>query len=51
MKTSVIIPFYNREKLIIETLNSLIAQTYQNWEAIIVDDNSTDNSYAIVKQY
>ena len=51
MKTSVIIPFYNREKLIIETLNSLIAQTYQNWETIIVDDNSTDNSYTIVKQF
>ena len=47
---SIIIPLYNREVLIIETLNSLIAQTYKNWEAIIVDDGSTDNSYTIVKQ-
>ena len=50
MKTTIIIPLYNREKFIKETLNSLIAQIYKNWEAIIVDDGSTDNSYTTVKK-
>jgi len=39
---SVIIPTYNRADLIGETLESLIAQTYLNWECIVVDDGSTD---------
>jgi glycosyltransferase involved in cell wall biosynthesis len=47
---SITIPLYNRKELISETINSLFAQTYKNWEAIIVDDSSTDNSYTIVKQ-
>lgn len=39
---SVIIPTYNRADLIGETLESIIAQTYLNWECIVVDDGSTD---------
>lgn len=39
---SIIIPTYNRAHLIGETLESIIAQTYQNWECIIVDDGSSD---------
>ena len=38
---SVIIPTYNRAQFISETLNSIIAQTYINWECIIVDDTKT----------
>jgi glycosyltransferase involved in cell wall biosynthesis len=48
---SIIIPTYNRAHLIAETLDSIIAQTYTNWECIIVDDGSTDNSEAVVKGY
>lgn len=39
---SIIIPTYNRAHLIGETLDSVIAQTFQNWECIVVDDGSTD---------
>ena len=46
---SIIIPAYNRETLISETLNSLAEQTYANWECIVVDDGSSDNTEAIVK--
>lgn len=48
---SIIIPTYNRANLIGETLDSIIAQTYQNWECIIVDDGSTDNTEEIISQY
>ncbi len=47
---SVIIPLYNREELIVETLQSLLNQTFNNWEAIVVDDGSTDNSYNVVDE-
>ena len=47
---SIIMPLYNCEKFITESINSVISQTYKNWELIIVDDKSTDDSYAIVKK-
>ena len=47
---SIIIPNFNREKLIVETLQSIINQSYKNWECIVVDDHSTDNSWEIVKE-
>ncbi len=46
---SVIIPMYNSEKYIVECLCSVIVQEYQNIEVIIIDDGSTDNSFAICK--
>lgn len=46
---SIIIPTYNRAHLIIDTLLSVQAQTYQNWECIVVDDASTDNTAELVK--
>ena len=48
---SIIIPTYNRAHLIGETLDSFLAQTYQNWECIIVDDGSSDDTDEVVGQY
>ena len=48
---SVIIPMFNAEKYVAECLDSLLNQTFQNFEVIVVDDCSTDNSVAIVKSY
>lgn len=45
---SVIIPTYNRMKLLEETLSSVKAQTYTNWECIIVDDGSTDGTAEMI---
>lgn len=48
---SVIMPTYNRAHLIGQTLDSVLAQTYPNWECIIVDDGSTDTSDEVVGEY
>ena len=50
-QVSIIIPNKNKEAYLRETLDSVIAQTYQHWEAIIVDDASTDNSKEIIRSY
>ncbi len=47
-KVSIVIPLFNRESLILNTLNSLLSQSYQDWEAIVVDDHSTDKSGEVV---
>ena len=48
---SIIIPNHNKSTFIVETLNSIKNQTYKNWEAIIIDDNSTDNSVDLIKKF
>ena len=45
---SVVIPTYNRKNKIINAIDSVIRQTYNNWEIIVVDDFSTDDSYRIL---
>jgi len=48
---SIIIPLYNAERYIGELLDSILAQTFQNFEVVIVDDCSTDNSRQVVESY
>jgi len=50
-KVSIITPLYNSEDFISQTIESVLAQTYKNWEMIIIDDCSTDNSVKIVKEF
>jgi|TARA_R100000479_G_scaffold33554_3_gene14192 glycosyltransferase involved in cell wall biosynthesis len=48
---SVIIPVYNRAVLVKETLDSILVQSYPNWECIIIDDHSTDDTLAVLNHY
>lgn len=48
---SIIIPLYNTERYIAETIETVTNQTYTNWELIIVDDCSTDNSVEIINKF
>jgi glycosyltransferase involved in cell wall biosynthesis len=47
---SVVIPLYNKEKSITSTLQSVLDQTYTDWECIIINDGSTDNSLEVVSK-
>ena len=46
---SVVIPLYNKEEFVAQTLKSVVGQTYQNFEVVIVNDYSNDNSLDVVK--
>lgn len=48
---SIIIPVFNRGDILKETLNSILMQSYKNWECILVDDGSTDNTQVIIQNY
>lgn len=50
-KISFVIPLHNRAEMVLDALNSLLDQTISNWEAIVVDDNSTDNPKSTVKGF
>ena len=45
---SIVMPMYNSEAYVLEAIKSVIAQTHNNWELIVVDDGSTDSSIKIV---
>jgi glycosyltransferase involved in cell wall biosynthesis len=49
-KVSIIIPTYNRSELLLETLESVRRQSYKDWECIIIDDGSVDNTKTVVSQ-
>nr|WP_263345342.1 glycosyltransferase [Paraclostridium sp. AKS81] len=51
MKVSIITPTYNCGKFIGETIESVVNQSYSDWEMIIVDDFSIDNTQEIVSNY
>ncbi len=48
---SLILPVYNVEKYLERCLNSILSQTYSNFELIIIDDGSTDNCPSIINKY
>lgn len=50
-KVSVIMASYNGEKYISDAIQSLLDQTFQDWELVVCDDCSTDNTYQILKGY
>lgn len=50
-KYSVIIPVYNAEKSISRAIDCIVNQTYENWELVLVNDGSTDNSQKILEKY
>lgn len=50
-RISVIIPVYNAEKTIARCINSMLYQTYENWELLLINDGSTDNSAIICGSY
>lgn len=50
-KISIIIPVYNREKVLSRTLNSILNQTFKDWECLLVDDSSSDSSWSVLQEY
>ena len=48
---SILIPFKNTEHYLVECLESIVNQTYSNWELLIIDDHSSDTSYNIVNAF
>ena len=50
-KVSIIIPVYNAEKYIAETIRSVLNQSFTDWELILINDCSTDNSVKVIEEY
>ena len=48
---SIIMPVYNCEKYLQESIESVLSQSYQNWELLAVDDGSRDRSLSIIESY
>ena len=50
-KISIIIPVYNSEKYLEQCIKSVLVQTYDNWEVIIIDDGSKDNTAQVYNKF
>ena len=50
-KISIIIPAYNREKVISKTLEAILSQTFEDWECLVVDDHSKDATRESIMQF
>ncbi len=50
-RVSIVLPTFNRSEYLNKSINSVIQQTYKNWELLIIDDGSTDNTLEILKKY
>lgn len=50
-KVSIVLPTYNGKKYLKQSIESILAQTYSDWELILIDDCSTDGTFTIVDQY
>lgn len=48
---SIIVPVYNVKKYIVATIESVLAQTYTNWELLLIEDGSTDGTKELIEQY
>jgi glycosyltransferase involved in cell wall biosynthesis len=51
MKVSILMPTFNDESLIADTINTVLSQTYTNWELLIMDDGSLDNTASIIRSF
>lgn len=51
MRFSIIMPTYNDAETIIDSIESLVNQTYLNWELLISNDGSTDNTRSLLKEF
>ena len=47
----VVIPCYNYARFLPEALESVLAQTHQDWECIVIDDGSTDDTYEVARRF
>lgn len=48
---SIVMPAYNCEKYVVEAINSILTQTYRNWELLVLDDGSKDNTLQIIEEF
>lgn len=48
---TVILPAYNHAKYVVEAMDSVRAQTFTRWELIVIDDGSTDDTWAVLQAY
>src|SRR3954452_7502365 len=51
LRVSIVLPFLNGERFLVETIESVLSQTYQAWELLLMDDGSVDHSCDIARRY
>src|SRR5437868_6158896 len=48
---SIVVPFFNAQRFLRDTVESVLSQTFEDWELLLIDDGSTDHSCDIARQY